>query len=150
MTKPTAEQLEVTEDEDPPCTDCDGFGICYQTEKRCACQPPEPEEAKMPVVQDDADASRMVFAHLRLTGGLDREMLERAFARHRLATEARMAAAVEAERERLLDVVNLWKDSQHAQLKMGEMTAHELRLLRAFVTAISASLETAIRSQSNG
>lgn len=73
-----------------------------------------------------------------------------AIARHRQATEARMAAAVEEERERLLDVVNLWKDSQHAQLKMGEMTAHELRLLRAFVTAISASLETAIRSQSNG
>jgi hypothetical protein len=25
--------------EDPVCTDCGGTGVCYQTERRCACQP---------------------------------------------------------------------------------------------------------------
>jgi len=27
-------------DDDPPCTDCGGTGITYQTERRCACQGP--------------------------------------------------------------------------------------------------------------
>ena len=27
-------------DADPICTDCGGTGITYQTERRCACQPP--------------------------------------------------------------------------------------------------------------
>lgn len=28
-------------DEDPECTTCEGTGITIQTERRCACQPPE-------------------------------------------------------------------------------------------------------------
>lgn len=30
-------------DNDPPCTDCGGTGITYQTERRCACQPSAPD-----------------------------------------------------------------------------------------------------------
>lgn len=31
----------VEDDDDGPCTDCDDTGITIQTERRCACQPPE-------------------------------------------------------------------------------------------------------------
>jgi hypothetical protein len=29
-------------EDDPECTDCGGSGVTYQTERRCACQPPVP------------------------------------------------------------------------------------------------------------
>jgi len=31
--------LPHDDDDDPPCTCCDGTGINYQTERVCACQP---------------------------------------------------------------------------------------------------------------
>lgn len=34
------EAPETEDDEDPVCTGCGGTGICYQTERRCQCQPP--------------------------------------------------------------------------------------------------------------
>lgn len=34
------EQVVTEEADDPECTDCGGTGITYQTERRCACQPP--------------------------------------------------------------------------------------------------------------
>lgn len=42
---PAASQPEaepVAGPDDPPCTDCDGTGITFQTERRCACQGPTP------------------------------------------------------------------------------------------------------------
>ncbi len=33
--------MTTTLDDEGPCTDCDDTGITIQTERRCACQPPE-------------------------------------------------------------------------------------------------------------
>lgn len=41
---PQAEAVEAPND-DPECTDCGGTGVTYQTERRCACQPPDAVEA---------------------------------------------------------------------------------------------------------
>ena len=47
-----------------------------------------------------------------------------------------MAKAVAAERERVRDVLKKWTRADHIQLHAGEMTAQELRSVKAVVNAI--------------
>ena len=49
---------------------------------------------------------------------------------------ADIAYAVAAERERVRDILKKWTRADHIQLHAGEMTASELRSVKAVVNAI--------------
>lgn len=54
-----ANQAKVPQpDDDPACTDCGGTGITYQTERRCACQPPAPVDALVKAAEEARDVYR--------------------------------------------------------------------------------------------
>jgi len=47
----------IAADDDPPCTDCGGFGITYQTERPCTC--------------DEGVRAALAHAHKDLNDGQD-------------------------------------------------------------------------------
>lgn len=111
--------------------------------------PTQSTAEQLEVTQADREAAASTQDHFPLTakviraGKHDHTQLVQAFARHRQATEAHIAAAVEAERERCADLA----DNHSFALDIDDWMKMTKKEISAYACR---SVAAAIRSQSNG
>jgi len=112
----------------------------------------QPTAEQLEVTQADRDAAAAsYFGFLAsIRGEEDGISLARSFARHRQATEARMAAAVEAERERILVIVADQKKAANESDKWPKYHGMAGSYMQGAYVNACANIEAAIRSADDG